>query len=238
MKTLIVFSAGFILAALVLTGFTNNSAPERETRICHDCKTDNFKEIPINDFFADIARYNGTHVKGIRNATRQAQDNNPKVEPARVCIYSLDTLKKFICFIETYAKAAQIPTDSLGINFYYAVYPKRKHIGDHNVGSLHTLYLTPTYYDARNEMYMPIHLKALATFRMEHPNIKYISPRRFSLDSLRNSLTYTTAFMMSASTFESTTTSFTTSGGTKINQGQLCPPACSGVSITPEAKPF
>jgi hypothetical protein len=239
MKTVFTFICGCLLTTLVLTGFTSyQDSAKRDTKICHDCKRNDFLNIPLKDYFDDIARYNGTHVEDVRREMRQA--NGRDIEPSRVCMYTLDTLKKFICFIETYAAQAKIPTKRLGINFHYAVYPQRKVIAGKKVGNLHTLYLTSTYYDPKLDSIKDIDLRATAryatvpAFKDSLDNAKVEFP--VSLKSLFKRFPNQKAFMMGASAFQSASSSAENSVlsepppsdpmAIRVNQGQLCPPAC------------
>jgi hypothetical protein len=225
MKTTIIFGLGFLVAVLLLSSFNSIKFLERQTQICHDCVSDNFKEVPLVDFFSDVARYNGTHVKEVKPGLRSATGNK-LIEPSRLCMYSLDTLKKFICFIETYSDQAKLNHKGLGINFYYAVYPKKKLLNGENYGSLHTLYMVPTYYHPSLKKAIPIDLKALANYRISNPNDEKISPLTFSLDSLFKRDPKHVAFIMNSSSFSSST--YDDDGNIILNQGQLCPPACVG----------
>jgi hypothetical protein len=62
---------------------------------------------------------------------------------ARCIWFSLETLKQFICTIETNNAKLNIPAEDLGIRFYYAAYPMN--YVDVKKQNRHTLFMVPTY---------------------------------------------------------------------------------------------
>lgn len=152
MKKILIISNLAWASLFLLMSFSNlsknNIANEKNdtyikggTSIGSSCGKDGFKGLTLNQLLWGIARYRQTRWDSI-NALQYMQKN--QIQDARSCWYSLDTLKKYICFIEQYANTLHIPADSLGIRLYYAVYSNK--VGWYQeYESHHTLFIVPTF---------------------------------------------------------------------------------------------
>lgn len=105
-----------------------------------------FNGVYAKDFMEVIARYRDTHWKVINS--RMSADISTNVVDSRCVWFSMDRLKNFICYIERYSDSLKVNRDSLGIRFYYAVYPGKTHgnFDDDYKSRLgqHTIYMVPT----------------------------------------------------------------------------------------------
>ncbi|HEY0744828.1 MAG TPA: hypothetical protein VGD40_25350 [Chryseosolibacter sp.] len=153
MKTLLKSFLLIAIGALASFSFiTYQTRPaNRDVRICHDCTSEAFRRVSLKQLMYDIARYKGTHVKQI---TPEMAAHTYQESAARSCTYSLDTLKKFICLIETYSKKANIKPQELAIRFFYGVYPKKEIVNDEKYGSLHTLFMIPAVFEPSTGTYV------------------------------------------------------------------------------------
>jgi hypothetical protein len=176
----------------------------------HNCTDEEFYGITLQEFVNGVSKYGRTRSR-IINPTlpRMGLDS---IRDARACWYSLDTLKKFICLIEKFSHLQGLRTDSLGIRFYYAVYPEDgPHVRDMNYRDRHTLFMVPTYRDSIHN----IDFDPRLSYQNQIPLGSYLSIRRM-LDSLKS---FSGArIMMIGALFDSP--------NMYENQGQLCPPAC------------
>ncbi|MEX1241359.1 MAG: hypothetical protein WEB30_16675, partial [Cyclobacteriaceae bacterium] len=89
--------------------------------------------------------------------------------------------------------------------------------------SLHTLYMVPTYYDPRLQKHIRVDVKASALDKGKFPILDEKREFPYTLESLQQHYKGHTAYMLTAAAV--------TDGEAIINQGQLCPPACSGIEV-------
>jgi len=122
-------------------GTAQRSSPAPASSI--DCDNDGFFGLTAMDFMKGIARYRDKRWRQVNKIARQDVPGRRFNDP-RSCWYSLDTLKKFICLIEKYSQQLGLPSDKLGINFYYAVYPGQG-VWNEDYRCAHTLFMAPTF---------------------------------------------------------------------------------------------
>lgn len=162
MKTLLKSGGTLTIGVLLLFGLASNTLQQRprETTICPTCVKDSFKGVNLDALVRNVARYRGTHLKLVEaNMEKWTLDQK---RAARTCTYTLDTLKKFICLIETYSKQASINPKDLAIRFAYGVYPKDEKVYNEKYGSLHTLFMIPAKYDSVKNVFVEFDPKATA----------------------------------------------------------------------------
>jgi hypothetical protein len=186
-----------------------------QTIICTNCSIDDLPLEPAGEFANVVARYRTTHhavfndfAKGLLNNATIANTGtmvSNNFADARTCWFELDRIKKYICLMENYASQLGIPSNKLGIRFYYGVYPSQ-YQRDHSFSDKHTLFLTATM---RNEMGEHIDFDprksaatgAIVTLQSQiltnEPSVFVLSPRPASTQ---------------------------TSPNNALNQGDLCPP--------------
>lgn len=134
--------------------------PEKSNALsCYDCSEGNLHGETAAEFSDVTARYRSSnlalydaYIQGGMNGS--SVQNPPHTAPngfqdARSCWFPADTLKKFICLMEYYAAKINIPSSQLGVRFYYANYSDT--ISNTAFANHHTLYLTPTAYDDKNQ---------------------------------------------------------------------------------------
>jgi hypothetical protein len=126
------------LNLLLLTMVLSTSCRHEPSPDCYQCANDAFTGLSGTDFENGVQRY-----KTLRSDLIDATVLRNIKPDARSCWYSIDTLKKFICLMETYSKQVNISPDSLGIRFYYAVYPDSL-LENPIYSRLHTLFLVST----------------------------------------------------------------------------------------------
>lgn len=161
------FALNLLLLTAVIYFSCNNSSSSLPiastgtgTPDCLTCDRD-FDGVLAKDFIRVVARYRKTHwdvINRIANLPGVASgvnpntadiNGNPTFQDSRCVWFSLDTIKKFMCYMERYSDSVGIPSDSLGIRFYYAVYPDTatSDFPESEYGTRfgqHTLYMVPT----------------------------------------------------------------------------------------------
>lgn len=239
--------------ALFASYVTNEN---RSTRICHDCVKDEFKRVSLHDLIDDVARYRGTHMKDI---TADMRAHTYQKEPSRSCTYTFDTLKKFMCLVETYSKMAGIEPKDLAIRFVYGVYPKKEPLYGEQYGSLHTLFMIPAVFQpstgafvefdpeltAHRPKYLEDKLKA-RQMKLSYPfyALSDLAPLAMQDTSVRVMVLDATSFhkpsryaTRSGSAASSSSALLTTTSYT-WNQGMLCPPNCPAPNLVLSADNF
>jgi hypothetical protein len=216
-----IFMAGWAIASIAMLGIiiyqnvaaknTGVTSTVQRGIVCTDCTNDKFYGVTIEDFMKNVARYKSTHYDVINKDPYMARNN---FEDARSCWFSLDTLKKLICLIETYTaqlKGVGNPDSlGLGLRFYYAVYPQDTALAPQAAYiSHHTLIMVPTYNTkGENIDFDPRYGVDIA---------KLLSPINFSK----------TIFAVTLSGDKRTDNSVMAK-----NQGQLCPPTCPANTVS------
>lgn len=160
-KLLVTFAAIGWVAAIIL--FVSKEAPEPgpEEIKCH-CKsfTGGFKGIPVKLAYEMVNLYKLHHWDGYKVS------NNTDAVDARTVWFSLDSLKRYIWYIEEeVCKNSCVNKDDLGLRFYYGEYPDKdtwaKLDGESDPESmkhkelyqgLHTVLIVPTYYSKSSDM--------------------------------------------------------------------------------------
>lgn len=223
MKLINTFISGFVFASicfgLIYSCDTGTETPPTPPK-------DNFKLVPVADFIQDVARYNGTHVKEVATGLRSSTN---AMNPSRACVYTLDTLRKFMDFIEYYSDQSKVK-GRLGIRFFYGVYPMSQSIHGQEYGSLHTLFMVPVFYDSAAQVFIEFDPKSSADSTFANDGIPY--PYRIQdIANLRKP--GASVFMLDASAvvFNYPIVRFVSDDIIALNQGQLCPPNCPTNSL-------
>jgi hypothetical protein len=152
-KSLLTVALSFGLGALTIYFVQRTSpAPSATNQICLDYSASHFTGANLDTVLSDLARYNGTHVPAVEADMR---NNGINKRASRVCTFPLDTLKKFIYFLEKYSSQYRVSPQDLAIGFYYGVYPKKMiSTTGEDYGSLHTLFMVPATFDQDEKRYV------------------------------------------------------------------------------------
>lgn len=136
----------------ILIEMLSEQEEKSKTSICMDYSASPFDGVVLDSVLDDIGRYGGTHVPAIEASMAAAGINKPA---SRSCTFPLDTLKKFIYYLEKYSARHRMNTDTLAVKFYYGVYPQTMTAPNGmEYGSLHTLFLVPTFYKEETNEYI------------------------------------------------------------------------------------
>lgn len=147
-KALIAGNIVLLGIVVVMSGFLwgpshGRVAPPPVYNSCYECGSDTFYGLTLQEFMRDIARYKTTHAYRINHEPYMMTHDSLK--DTRACWYSLDTLEKYICLIKKYSESKGLASSTLGIRFYYAVYPSNPgELWNGKYISRHTLFLVPT----------------------------------------------------------------------------------------------
>jgi hypothetical protein len=163
MKKLLVTTAVFI-SAIIFWSCNSTTDPKPEPTECNHCKTytGGFKGIPVKLAYEMVDLYKQHHWQ---NYTVKTGDNTAPTD-ARTVWFSLDSLKRYIWYIEEeVCKNKCVNPDDLGLRFYYGEYPDKetwaKLDGENDPASmkhkeayqgLHTILIVPTYYSKNSDM--------------------------------------------------------------------------------------
>jgi hypothetical protein len=127
-----------------------------------------------DDFAEKVARYRDQCWQVINDDVKVhgKMDGYPSWVDSRCVWFSLDTLKKFLCYIEKYSDSIHIDRDSLGVRFYYAVISGDtvKEAHKDRVGQ-HTIFMVPTE-QRKGE---PIDFDPVISFNEGKGQIAYLS---------------------------------------------------------------
>jgi hypothetical protein len=209
-----------------------NSRIETPTdQICMDYSNSHFTGANLDTVLSDLARYNGTHVPAVEADMR---NNGIEKRASRVCTFPLDTLKKFIYFLEKYSSQHRVSPEDLAIGFYYGVYPKKMiSTTGEDYGSLHTLFMVPAALDQKSNDYIdydPINNVPLAThIRNEVKQEKKGKEKGEETGKVKRKEPFMAYILSMSETAQSR--SLAASAGSLVqpmakNQGGLCPPRC------------
>jgi hypothetical protein len=247
LKTLLKIASGFGFGALTVYLILRNSPePSATNQICLDYSASHFTGSDLKEVMSYIARYNGTHVPVV-----EADMRNYGIEknPSRVCTFPLDTIKKFIYFLEKYSSEKGVSPKDLAIGFYYGVYPKKMlaKTGE-DYGSLHTLFMVPATFDQDKKQYidydpinnvpLSVHISNVKSEGQDKVNQekkgkgdqeKRDDDKREEKDKTKGKESYKAFILSMPGTVQSrsfaASTSLTQQPMLK-NQGGLCPPRC------------
>jgi hypothetical protein len=118
-----------------------------------NCATTETRGHTMKEFMDVVSRYKTNYADvitkwalSLKKATDVSNSDDlveRTFQDSRSVWFPLDTIKKFICTVEKYSTILNIPSESLGINFYFATYgqlqgPRANH------SYHHTLYFVPT----------------------------------------------------------------------------------------------
>lgn len=223
MPTVIALSIGMgVLLNIVFEKFV--AKQNAENQICMNFSAEPFSGSNLDSVRSDLSRYIGTHELAVE---AQMRLNGINKRASRSCTFPLDTIKKFIYYLEKHASKHNVRSTDLAIGFHYGVYPKKMITPNgQDYGSLHTLFLIPAKYDPVTQNYFnydPINNKDLSY---------YYDVKAWNAIILRIYESITSrAIMVSPSTPP-------IQEPMAKNQGGLCPPRCPSTSITSSSKGY
>lgn len=195
-----------------------------------------FVEVPIKDFFMDVARYKTTHADVIEGTME------PRRKPSRMFIYSIDVLEDFFDVIRKSGKKAKIKSENLAIRFYYGIYPRGTKIAGEDYSGLHTLFMVPNHWSEQDSSFRDFEITKLAEFVKSNgygKKNKQDVIAEFYLENIHKRDSSAGAFILDASAVRytgpfpvKTASVFPMPAAPRvINQGQLCPPNCPLTSL-------
>jgi len=212
-----------------------------------------FTGVPIDTFYMNVARYKGTYVDCIKQKMPQNSERaallGEQQEPARMFLYDLNTLERFLTIIRQCGQEVGLGDNKLAIRFYYAVYPRTMSVAGEDYGSQHTLYMTPNVWSDKYKRYVDVSIRTLARYVQDNPSVHPIRNRpvadslieKFYFENLITKHSKPKVFVLDASavTFTGKQPVYHGSflplpgeaGLPVINQGQLCPPNCPPTSL-------
>jgi hypothetical protein len=179
MKPLLFSFAGIILLTFAAIHYQQQKKKSQTARIengvqmvrtsCPDPCTGNMKWVKLSEAVDMISEYGKHQYKGIHenmvNSLRPTK--GPQADlfaDSRYITFPLDTIKKFICKIESmlgreaHLNSVNQPIKAcdLGIKFYYAAYSGLAGEADieHTTKGRHTLIMVPTYWDTALKNYV------------------------------------------------------------------------------------
>lgn len=207
------------------------------TKVSAPLPNNEYVEVPIGDFFKDVARYNKRHAELI--ATKMPAKSKNKL-PSRMFTYYVQTLESFLEEVKRLAATGGIPPDKVAIRFYYGVYPIGQKVAGENYSSLHTLFMVPNYWSDKDKKFWDLDIRKLAVEVDKNGWGNYADHedliRTYYLINMFKADSTSTAFMLDASALKYTGSlpvqkagffpSLTPPLPPVINQGQLCPPNC------------
>jgi len=166
-KLLLLGNLGWILVLSLFLTKCNDKKPDTGPSLtsCNDVK--GVTGMDATFFLKGLARYRALQLSASNDKIRPHTNEN--FQDSRSCWYSLDTLKKFMCLIERYARMDpdfDPSTSDLGIRFYYATYPATEQqtmllkidsatppkVIPVSVGLHHTLFMVPTHHDKESDL--------------------------------------------------------------------------------------
>ncbi|MEO5599944.1 MAG: hypothetical protein ABIR06_03355 [Cyclobacteriaceae bacterium] len=199
-----------------------------------------YVEVPIKEFFSDVARYREQHVEKLPRLS--AESRNEK--HSRMFTYSVNTLEAFFVKVKSLAATAEIPSEEIAIRFYYGVYPLGTKIAAQNYSSLHTLFMVPNYWSQKDKRYRDFDVQELADYLVDNKGYgnyqkdKEEVIKNYYLENMYQRDKTSTAYILDASAFQWAGTPETASflpsflvAPPVINQGQLCPPNCQAYNL-------
>lgn len=153
-KTVIIAAMACIVIATTTLILLKSDSEKTECDLCEDYTGQDFKGIPVKLAYKMVELYKTDHWDGY------TIKENPDAKDARSVWFSLDTLKKFIWYIENeVCQKKCVDPSTLGLRFYYGEYPGKDEWADldgekspedmiHKAEyqGLHTVLILPTYY--------------------------------------------------------------------------------------------
>jgi hypothetical protein len=256
MKTQFKSFGGGLLTGCLLFLLVSASLPDKDrSRSEADSKSvhpprplADFHSVKIDDFYKNVARYKGTHIKRIKGRMPRDPQTNERKQPARMFIYSVDVLRDFFTVIEKSAEKSGIKQGDLAIRFYYGVYPRPEKIPRTGMdyGSLLTLFMVPNYWEEETHSFRDLDIRGLAEHITQQGYPSDEEKRKslikeFFLENKFNADPNAEAFMLSPTSVPYSGDSPVHSASLSffplappppvINQGQLCPPNCPTMSL-------
>jgi hypothetical protein len=227
MKTLQSFQAiavSFIIGVITTVLFIKLYPSSSKNQICISYEKDDIPRITLDELMEDAARYRDTHAKPAQDAMRQFLVKNSTA--SRSCYYSVETLKKFLYYVEVYSKKHNIDPNNLAINFYYTVYPETKIMPDgKEYGSMHSLYLVPSKLNSESNGYDDFDVISNQTIEQLTANDTNVSqkPGTTSISKLKETRIFAIAPQYAIQTTRNAMTSNLTGSPLMRNLGGLCP---------------
>lgn len=164
MKKILPLLAGFALASLGFFIWNRLKAKDllqKDESICSNYSAGPVNQMEKQEVLSMIRNYHQNQYAAINSSSSTGQKlvyfpQNPNVsQDSRAVFFSLDTLKRLIYFIEkASAQFSQQDKDNLGINIYFASYPKSMGMVKHNYDytNRHTLVMIPSVFDNTRTM--------------------------------------------------------------------------------------
>jgi hypothetical protein len=197
---------------------------ESKNQICISYAKDDIPRITLDELMEDAARYRDTHAKPAEDSMKKVGLKNNTA--SRSCYYTVETLKKFLYYVEVYSKAHKIEPSSLAINFYYTVYPKSKIMPDgKQYGSMHSLYLVPSKLDSEGTGYDDFDVISNQTIEQLVGSESQVSQKagNATIGRLKETKIFAIAPQSVSQTTSSAMTSNLTGSPLMRNLGGLCP---------------
>ena len=239
------FGGGLLTGALVVVLFSSTmkrNSPEAQVATIDRPGDIEYVEVPLAEFYKDVARYNFKHAKEIEPTMGHTEN-----QPSRMFLYSVDVLEDFILLVKKYGRQARIKHEDLGIRFYYGVYPRGQRIKGQDYSSLHTIFMVPNRWSEKEQKFIDIDIRQLALALRSGGDREYKRNEeafieRHYLQNIYEADSLAKTFMLDASAIEYTgkdpiynKAAFFPSAlrveRVVINQGQLCPPNCPRLSM-------
>jgi hypothetical protein len=144
------------LVALAFIYFQSCTTSPNAAITDNQTTTQNYKSSPFTGLSSNLIREMVQNYKADPSFANWNSGSNKPDEDARSVWFNLDSLKKFIWYVETQSVAKQINNiDKLGIRIYYGRYPITN-TGSRftdlinmpaNYTNRHTVFMLPTYFD-------------------------------------------------------------------------------------------
>jgi hypothetical protein len=173
-----------------------------------DDYNDYLELVTVQEFREAVKKYKVKRAD-IINPTMPLSSEKDRLKDARTCWFPVDSLKKFFAVSEKLARENQIPTENMGVRFFYAVYPDNGPTRDGvNYRDRHTLFFVPTFRDEemRDVDFDPVSGRPLAALVQDSLQFDTTRVMFFNAVSYNMRVTEDEALIK--------------------NQGQLCPPTC------------
>lgn len=241
------FGGGLLTGALVVVLFSSTmkrNVPDARAAIIDRPGDIEYVEVPLSEFFKDVARYNFKHAKKVEPTMGHTEN-----KPSRMFLYSVDVLEDFIVLVKKLGRQAGIKSEDLGIRFYYGVYPRGQRIKGQDYSSLHTIFMVPNRWSEKEQKFIDIDIRQLSIAARSNARAykqdKEAFIEQYYLQKIYNADTTASSFMLDASAIEysgkepiyNKAAFFPSSLRVErvvINQGQLCPPNCPTLSLLDE----
>jgi hypothetical protein len=231
-KLLLLGNLGWVLVLTLALTKCNDKKPDTGPSLtsCNDVKGVTGMDPAF--FQRGLARYRMLQLSAGNDKLRTV--TNAGFEDSRSCWYSIDTLKKFMCLIERYARmdpGFDPATSDLGIRFYYATYPDTEQqpmllktgptvppkLINVSVGLHHTLFMVPTHHDKETDLDLDVFQPMTVRGSEIVAPSKNINPATLYHPEWEALKSAATPLLIMGQTISSPSSK---------NQGSLCPPGC------------